>query len=38
MKQISFTDTDIVQDLPMQLTSEEEERSLKRKIAWSISF
>lgn len=27
-----FADADIAQDLPAQLTSEEEERSLKRKI------
>lgn len=30
------TDTDIAQDLPAQLTLEEEERSLKRKILSSI--
>ena len=30
-KSLSFSDADIVQDLPAQLSLEEEERSLKRK-------
>jgi hypothetical protein len=35
---LSLADADIVQDLPMQLTSEEEERSLKRKVPPSKSI